>query len=154
MSLEQQLVDEEEGPQIPHVYKDSRGFWTISRGCLVDPAVPGAGLCQEAMDAQDAHSLAIAQARAALLAGFAACSDVRQAVLVSMCYQLGGLVGWPDFKAALAAGDYAEVSQQMLFANVAAGKPSAWLTETPMRCRRAAYMMRSNTWLAHGAPIP
>jgi GH24 family phage-related lysozyme (muramidase) len=154
MALEQQLVDEEEGPQIPHVYKDSRGFWTISRGCLVDPAVPGAGLCQAAMDAQDAHSLAKAQALAAAIPGFAACSDVRQAVIVSMCYQLGDLAAWHDFRAALAAGDYAEVSQQMLFANVAAGKPSDWLIQTPTRCRRAAYMMRSNTWLAHGAAIP
>jgi GH24 family phage-related lysozyme (muramidase) len=153
--LSGRLIDEEEGPSSPLAYHDNLGFITIARGCLIDPRSRGAdGLCPAALAAQDAYTLAKAQKLAASLPGFSACNDAQQAVVVSMCFQLGDLHDWPDFRAALEAGDYAECSQQMLFAKPPALLPSSWHKETPQRCERAAYMMRSGIWLNHGDPIP
>lgn len=153
--LSAQLIGEEEGESAPLVYLDSRGYQTIARGCLVDRKVTGAeGLCPAARDAQDAYTLSKAKTLAALIPGFEFCSEIRQAVMVSMCFQLGDLHGWPDFRAAIEGEDYNEASQQMLFAAPPATIPSDWYKETPTRCARAAYMMRTDTWLAHGVPIP
>jgi GH24 family phage-related lysozyme (muramidase) len=149
-----QLIIEEEGPQKPHAYRDSRGLWTIARGCLVDGSVVCEGLCQAAMDAQDAHDLARAKAFAAYLPGFQRCSEVRQAVLESMCFQLGALQDWPHFRAALAMGDYNAAADNMIYDDVSSKTPSNWVEQTPIRCKRAAWMMRNNVWLAHGEPLP
>jgi len=154
MTLDARLVAEEEGPSSPTVYPDSRGYWTIARGCLVDRSIPGAGLCPAALDAQDAYSLAKARNLAADLPGWLNCSDVRQAVLVSMCYQLGALADWPKFKGALALGDYGLAAAEMLYENPPNTAWSDWRRQTQHRCERAAYMMQSDTWLDHGAPIP
>jgi GH24 family phage-related lysozyme (muramidase) len=155
--LSERLVGEEEGPSNPHVYPDSRGFWTISRGCLVDKRVPDCeGLCAEARAVQDAYDLGKAAALAATLPGFDHLSPIRIAVATSMCYQLGALKDWDDFRTALVAGDYNECATQMLLDDPGTPKqrPSAWHKETPRRCERAAYMMKSGQWLAHGDPIP
>lgn len=157
MDLSTRLIEEEEGDSSALMYYDSRGMATIARGCLVDRKAPGAeGLCELARAAQDAYSLNKAKALAAALPGFNACSDVRQAVLVSMSYQLGDLHSWTDFRAALAARDYEQCSQQMLYDDpgTANQRPTDWFKETPVRCRRQAWMLRNNTWLDHGAPIP
>lgn len=122
-----------------HVYRDSRGLWTIARGCLVDRSIASEGLCQAAQDVQNAHSIAVAAALAAKIPGFEHCNEVRQAVLTSMCYQMGDLEHWPGFKAALATLDYTTAADQML--------NSAWHGQTRKRCERAAEMMRSGNWL-------
>jgi len=87
--LAHRLVSEEEG-RIAHVYQDCLGFWTIGVGALVD-ARKGGALCDEAIDAQLEHDLQAARKRAQSLTGFDQCNDVRQAVIVSMCFQLGSL---------------------------------------------------------------
>jgi len=134
--LAHQLVSEEEG-RIAHVYKDSEGFWTIGVGCLVD-ARKGGALCDEAIDAQLEHDMALARQRAAALAGFGQCNDVRQAVLVSMCFQLGDLADWPNFRSALARGDYEAVA--------AHGLDSLWAKQTPGRAQRQMSMFRTGVW--------
>src|SRR5689334_6345101 len=96
-NLAERLIGEEEGRE-SCVYRDTRQLWTIGIGALVDPSVPGAGLCDEAIEAQFAHDSARAWRDAAALPGFQRCNDVRQAVLVSMCYQLGSLTSWPHFR--------------------------------------------------------
>jgi GH24 family phage-related lysozyme (muramidase) len=157
VDLSAKLVEEEEGESSPLVYFDSRGLATIARGCLVDPKAPhAAGLCDLARAAQDAHSLNSAKVLAAQLPGYFQCSDVRKAVLTSMCYQLGNLSGWPDFRTALSTGDYDECATQMLWDDFGTPtqRPSAWHNETPRRCERAAWMMKKNVWLNHGDPIP
>ena len=76
-------------------------------------------------------------------AGFDQCNEVRQAVLISMCFQLGDLEGWPRFRAALAKGDYAAASQE--------GLNSKWAREeTPLRAMRAMQMLESGTWIPKG----
>lgn len=135
--LAHQLVASEEG-RIAHVYQDSLGFWTIGVGALVD-ARKGGGLCDEAIDAQLEHDLAAARIRATSLPGFAALNEVRQAVLVSMCFQLGTLATWPNFKAAVARGEFDSAAEQ--------GLDSLWAKQTPLRAKRQMQMLRTGVWL-------
>ena len=141
MSLAQQLLEEEEGV-CSHAYRCD-GLLHIGMGCLVDSSVPSDGLCKEAIDAQALHDMAKACGLAAGLPGFDQCNEVRQAVLISMCFQLGDLEGWPRFRAALAKGDYAAASQE--------GLNSKWAREeTPLRAMRAMQMLESGTWIPKG----
>lgn len=139
--LARTLLEEEEGFST-HLYY-CNGLAHIGVGCLIDPSVSSDGLCKEAIDAQLIHDMAKAQAEASALVGFDACNEVRQAVLIEMCFQLGDLSGWPNFRAALAAGDYAKASQ--------AGLDSEWArTQTPLRALRAMQMLESGNWIPKG----
>lgn len=134
------LLGEEEGLE-KCVYKDSLGFDTIAIGCLVDRRVPGAGLCDEAIAVQFAHDSKKARALAPRFPGFERCNDVRQAVLVSMCFQMGGKpLKWPNFCRALELGDYATAA--------AHGLDSKWAREqTPKRAKRQMQMLASGQWV-------
>jgi lysozyme len=134
--LAHKLVSEEEG-RIAHVYQDRLGFWTIGVGALVD-ARKGGALCDEAIDAQLEHDMKQARARAAQLPGFTAMNEVRQAVLVSMCFQLGALATWPNFKVALARGEFDSAAEQ--------GLDSLWAKQTPLRAQRQMRMLRTGVW--------
>lgn len=134
--LAHQLVSQEEG-RIAHVYQDSLGYWTIGVGCLVD-ARKGGGLCDEAIDAQLEHDLKGARDRAAALTGFDRCNEVRRAVLVSMCFQLGSLASWVNFRNALSAGDYEAAANH--------GLDSLWAKQTPLRAQRQMQMLRTGEW--------
>lgn len=134
--LAHRLVSEEEG-RIAHVYQDSLGFWTIGVGCLVDQRKGGA-LCDEAIDAQLEHDMKAARERAAKLSGFDQCNEVRQAVIISMCFQLGSLASWTNFRNALAAGDYTAAADH--------GLDSLWAKQTPRRAQRQMQMLRTGEW--------
>jgi lysozyme len=134
--LAHQLLSEEEG-RIPYAYRDSEGFLTIGVGCLIDPR-KGGRLCDEAIDVQLEHDLKAARERAAALSGFDQCNDVRQAVLVSMCFQLGDLQDWPNFRKALSVGDYEGAASH--------GLDSLWAKQTPSRAQRQMRMLRSGEW--------
>lgn len=138
-ALAKQLVDEGEGPSSATVYYVD-GVAHIGRGVCVDERVSGAGLPAEILSALDALELARATELAQDLPGFQRCNEVRQAVLVSMCYQLGSLYDWPRFKAALALGDYGAARAEMI--------SSRWASETPERAAREAQMMDTGTWVA------
>jgi GH24 family phage-related lysozyme (muramidase) len=137
--LATKLIGEEEGRE-RFVYPDPRGFSTIGIGCLVDERVHGAsGLCDEAIDAQFAHDSTRARADAMRLKGFDRCNEVRQAVLISMCFQLGSLRDWPNFRRAIEAGNYAEAAEH--------GLDSDWArTQTPKRAHRQMRMLASGEW--------
>ncbi len=140
--LIEQLLDEEEGRERT-VYPDSRGYWTISRGCLVDPRVPGSGLCDAAMAAQDAHDVAKARELAENFPGFTRRNEVQQAVLMSMCFQMGaGPLHWPHFTGALAMDD-------MKGAAAAGRDTDWWRTETPKRAEREMTMLETGLWVPH-----
>jgi GH24 family phage-related lysozyme (muramidase) len=141
-SLATTLLEEEEGIS-SHAYL-CEGLIHVGMGCLIDASVPSDGLCKEAIDAQSLHDIAKAQGVAAAIPGFTQCNEVRQAVLVSFCFQLGSLAGWPKFLAALAAGDYATAAQE--------GLNSAWAKEeTPLRAKREMDMLASGQWIEKGA---
>jgi lysozyme len=134
--LAHRLVSEEEG-RIPHAYLDSLGFTTIGVGCLIDER-KGGRLCDEAIDAQLEHDLKSARRRAESLAGFAQCNEARQAVLVSMSFQLGSLSAWVNFRNALAAGDYDAAAE--------AGMDSLWARQTPKRAQRQMRILRTGVF--------
>lgn len=142
MDLTEQLIGEEEGRSAA-VYADTLGIKTIGIGCVVDPKIKGAGLCDAAIDAQFAHDSLVARHLASAFPHFADMNPVRQAVIVSMCYQLGGKpLGWTDFMAALQSQDYD--------AAAAAGLDSLWeKVQTPKRATREMAMLKTGNWVEH-----
>lgn len=137
-SLAEALIAECEGRN-RCVYRDTRGFMTIGIGCLVDPKVPGAGLCDAAIEVQFAHDSEHARTVAAEFPHYAEMNEVRQAVLISMAFQMGTKpLHWPDFMAALKAKDYN--------AAAVAGLDSEWHKQTPARAEREMVMLRSGSW--------
>lgn len=138
--LAEALIGESEGRE-RCVYKDNLGFWSIGIGALVDPKVPGAGLCDEAIDAQFTHDSRTARVTAARFPFFDQLSNVRKAVLISMAFQLGSKpLYWPDFMAALRAKDYA--------AAATAGRDTAWWKEqTHARAEREMRMLEEDCWI-------
>lgn len=136
MSLAEALITEEEGRR-RHAYLDSEGYLTIGVGCLVD-ARKGGGLCDEAIDVQLQHDIDRARKVAAALDGFGLCNEARQAVLISMCFQLGSLSGWPKFRLALASGDFVLAAHE--------GLDSRWAYQTPRRARRQMAILRTGEW--------
>lgn len=138
--LSEALIGEEEG-RVGHVYPDTRGLLTIGIGCLVDPKVAGAGLCDAAIDAQFAHDSVTARSQAAQFPFFDQLNEVRKAVLVSMCFQMGTKpLHWPHFMAALQAKDYMAAAD--------AGLDSDWANQTRNRALRAMEMLSSGNWVA------
>lgn len=136
--LAEKLIAEEEGRSAA-VYRDTRNLLTIGIGCLVDPSMRGAGLCDAAIDTQFAHDSARARQLAADLPGYQRLNEVQQAVLVSMCFQLPGCVHWPHFTGALAMGD--------VKAAAAAGRDSDWWRiQTPKRAEREMQMLETGVW--------
>ena len=135
--LAAQLISEEEGESSPTVYFID-GLAHIGRGVCVDPKVAGAGIPPNVLAMLDTAKIMSAEDMANDLPGFQRCNDVRQAVCVSMCYQLGTLADWPQFKAALAAGEYDMAADAML--------DSKWAIQTPARALRQATMMRTGEW--------
>jgi lysozyme len=140
------LIQAREGRRAT-VYQDTLGRWTIGIGACVDSRVSGAGLCGAAIDAQFAHDTAQAFADAAAVPGYYTLNDVRKAVIESMCFQLGSLDDWPEFRAAIARADYWAAADNMLYATVQTHLPSHWYIEDPKRCQLEADMMRSGTWI-------
>ena len=140
MDPTEQLIGEEEG-RSGTVYADTLGIQTIGIGCVVDAKVKGAGLCDAAIDAQFQHDSLVARHMASVYPHFADMNPVRQAVIVSMCFQLGGKpLGWTDFMAALSAQDYD--------AAAAAGLDTLWeKTQTPKRATREMAMLKSGEWV-------
>ena len=68
--------------------------------------------------------------------------ETRRAVILSMCFQMGGggVRKYKDFKKAVIAGDWDKASHEMLTGS--RGGPSLWFKQTPDRCQRAADAMK------------
>lgn len=140
MSLAEKLIGEEEGRE-PCAYPDTEGFLTIGIGALVDRRQPGAGLCDAAIDAQFAHDSAEARATAARFPHYSDLNEVRQAVLISMAFQLGSKpLHWPQFMAALEARDPKKAA--------AAGRDTDWWrVQTHTRAEREMRMLETGEWV-------
>lgn len=119
-------------------YPDTEGVWTIGWGHTGEEVVAGLIWDQDQADRQLAADLYRAQTLAQRIPGFADCNDVRKAVLVSMCFQLGSLNLWHHFRGCLAVGNYLGASMEML--------NSLWHKQTPKRCEREARMMATGEW--------
>lgn len=135
--LRKLLIEEED--RIPHAYLDHLGFWTIGVGHLIDKR-KGGRLPDQIIDALLDYDIAEKTAIAARFRGWEQLSDVRKAVLVSMCFQMGSKpLSWPNFRRALEAGDFIAASQH--------GMDSVWArVQTPARARRQMRMLTSGEW--------
>ena len=67
--------------------------------------------------------------------------ETRRAVILSMCFQMGGggVRKYKDFKKAVIDGDWEKAAHEMVTGS--RGGPSRWLIQTPDRCQRAADAM-------------
>lgn len=78
--------------------------------------------------------------RPRIAAAMNACDEVRQAVLISMAYQMGvaGLDGFKGTLASISASRWDEAATGML--------NSRWARQTPGRAKRHAEQMRTGEW--------
>ena len=144
MSTPQNILDQlarDEGYK-PTLYKDSRGYWTVGIGFLIDPSVPGAGLSLE-------ESEAVVQIKVNLISAlltrnlpwFSGLDTVRQAALINMAYNLGWahLVGFHNFLSYMQQGDWTNASKEML--------NSAWASQVGARAQRLSQQVLTGQWV-------
>jgi len=145
------LVEElrsDEGEKLKS-YLDSKGYWTIGVGCLIDPK-RGANPAPFGVDLRNGGTITANQSETLLLKHIAdkigqldialpwwhTLSDNRQRVLLNMVFQMGvaGVLAFKKFIAALKSGDFATAKVEML--------DSTWArTDSPARARRLAERM-------------
>ena len=135
------LIESDEG-RVPYAYKDSLGYWTIGVGRLIDERKGGRLSDAEIDMLLDNDIASCIAALSDALPWFAKLDEVRQAVLISMAFQLGvaGLLKFQITLGSVETGDYATAGDEML--------QSRWAKQTPGRARRLADMMRSGNWPA------
>lgn len=135
-----ELLRRDEGESL-HAYQDHLGFWTIGVGRLID-ARKGGGISLLESEILLANDLArIATALDAQLPQWRLLNDARQAVLLSMAFQMGvqGLLGFKNTLASVFAGNLADAKLGML--------QSKWATQTPERAARLAQQMERGVFV-------
>lgn len=135
MNLALQLIADYEGLRLT-AYKDSLGLWTIGYGHLLtqDRDWTGYTITKDQADIWLQLDCQVALQHAQTFPFFSQMNDVRQAALVSMCYQLGVKpFGWPEFMASLNQQDYAGAA--------ANGLDSLWARQTPARAQEEMSML-------------
>jgi lysozyme len=133
------LISTHEG-RIPYAYQDSLGYWTIGVGHLIDHRKGGA-LPESIIDALLDYDIQEKRSHLdAALPWAAALDEVRYAVLLDMCFNLGiqGLLGFTHFLASVQDGQYELASAQML--------QSKWATQVKSRATHLSDMMRTGQW--------
>lgn len=147
-------------------YKDSEGYWTIGVGHLIDPRKGGSlpPAIEEELRRRDIdiwddepmpedlidklferdlalHSTLIVQ----LNPWIVNLDEVRQAVMIDMCFNLGpepfdhdGFKDWPVFLGQVQRGEYAAAAANML--------STRWAKQVGVRARRLADMMNRGEW--------
>ena len=135
------LVEHFEGCRLT-AYKDTLGKWTIGWGHLLEPEDhdwTGYAITQAAADAWLDQDMRAARALAVDFPHYYAMNDVRQAVCISMCYQLGSSpLYWPHFTGALEVTDWKGAA--------VAGLDSLWAKETPSRAQLEMLMLETGNW--------
>ena len=128
-------LEQEEGYR-PHVYRCTSGALTIGIGYNLDGGMPH----DEAALLLRYRLGKIQAALASRLPFFKGLSEVRQAALISMAYQMGvdGLLIFRRTLASIEAGHYDTAGREML--------ESKWARQTPARAQRTAYMIRYDRW--------
>ncbi len=129
--LARRLIGREEGLKLS-VYQDHLGYWTIGFGHLVDARLGGQIPRQMAEDLLDHDINQVVDRLAATYPWFSGLDDVRQAVFISLGFQLGftGLAKFHNTLAAAALGDWNACAAYLLHSKLA--------TQTPARIQRLA----------------
>ena len=128
------LIAQHEGWRLKP-YTDTLGVITIGYGRNLER-----GITRDEAEILMRNDLRTVRTAAARYEWFEALSDVRQAVVLDMQYQLG-VAGFRKFKrtrAAIAAHAWATAAEEML--------NSRWHEQTPTRAKRLAKMMREDRW--------
>jgi lysozyme len=139
MNIERMLEDEEGRER--SAYLDSKGFWTIGVGRLIDKR-KGGGLSEDEIDyllANDIRNKTSEVARA--LPWLASLNEPRRVAIVGMAFQLGtaGMLGFRRAIAAARDERWDVASAEML--------DSKWAKEdTPARAHRMAQQMKTGEW--------
>ena len=139
MDLKQQLLREEGSESC--AYQDTRGFWTIGVGRLID-ARKGDGLSQDEIEyLLDNDIKKITDKVHNTLPWISKLHDARRAVLIGMAFQMGlrGLLGFKRMLGSVEDGQYFEAAVEML--------DSTWAKQTPERAHRLATQMKTGEWI-------
>lgn len=133
-----EMIKEHEGV-VPHAYQDSRGYWTIGVGRLIDKSLDG-GLSDAEIDYLLANDIKRCRAEAEQYPWFNKMNEPRQAVILSMLFNLGKprFDKFQNMQAALLVGDYTLASHEMLL--------SRWASQVGRRAIEMSEMMESGEW--------
>ena len=133
-----EMIKEHEGV-VQHAYQDSRGYWTIGVGRLIDKAL-GGGLSDGEIDYLLANDIKRCRAEAEQYPWFNKMNEPRQAVILSMLFNLGRprFDKFQNMQAALLVGDYPLASHEML--------DSRWASQVGRRAIEMSEMMESGEW--------
>jgi lysozyme len=138
-SLETQLLRDE--GEILHAYQDSRGYWTIGVGRLIDER-KGGGISKDESRLLLGNDITKVMNRLAVSVPWILQLDsVRAGVLQNMDFNIGidGLLEFKNTLALIKAGDYEAASDALL--------ESAWATQVGPRAQRLALQMRTGEWV-------
>lgn len=121
------------------VYQDSKGFWTIGYGTLVD-ARRGGGITKAEAEYLLGNRLRIAEDACESMPAYLDLSPARQAVLIEMCFNLGadGLRAFKRMFSALVHQDYEQAASEML--------DSQWSKDVKGRAVELAEQMKTGQW--------
>lgn len=135
-ALTERLLTRDEGFRAS-AYQDHLGYWTIGIGKLIDARKGGGITLEEAKYLLRNEVEAKEKAMDATIPWWRALNETRQAVLLSMAYQLGvsGLLLFRNTLAAVKEGRFGDAADGML--------ASRWASQTPLRAHRLASAMRS-----------
>ncbi len=111
-----------------YAYQDSRGYWTIGYGTLIDQRDGGITTDEAAMLLANRLNAKI-EALDTDIPWWRLLNDARQNVLAEMAYQMGveGLLGFRKMLAYLKTSQFAEAAQE--------GLNSDWAKQTPERAK-------------------
>jgi len=138
MSALLNLIKEHEGV-VKHAYQDSRGYWTIGVGRLIDEKLKG-GLSDDEIDYLLANDVKRCEDEAVTYPFYAKMDEARKAVIISMLFNLGkpNFDKFQNMQAALLVGDFHTASNEML--------NSLWAKQVGHRANHLAQMMRTGEW--------
>jgi len=132
------LIKEHEGV-VSHAYQDSRSYWTIGCGRLIDERL-GGGLSEDEIDYLLANDVRRCEDEAMLYPFYPKLDEARKAVIISMLFNLGKprFDKFQNFQAALLVGDFHTASNEML--------NSLWAKQVGHRANHLSQMMRDGEW--------
>ena len=133
-----EMIKEHEGV-VPHAYQDSRGYWTIGVGRLIDEKL-GGGLSDSEIDYLLANDIKRCRKEAEEYSWFNKLNEPRQAVILSMLFNLGkpNFDKFKNMQAAMEEGDHMTASNEML--------DSRWAGQIGRRAIEMSEMMQSGEW--------
>lgn len=121
---------------VPYAYRDSEGYLTIGIGRLIDKR-RGGGITEDEAYYLLRNDIKVREIDLdSNLPWWRSQNSVRQMAMLSMCFQLGieGLLKFKNMLEAWKNGEYERAAAEAL--------DSKWASQTPLRARDTAYMIR------------